>query len=67
MAVETYTPTFANLEDLQVLFKTMGDTAGAALDKCELQNSALWLITKLSDTAVRDIERLLKKELGHAA
>lgn len=66
MAVETYTPTFANLEDLQVLFKTMGDAAGAALDKCDLQNSALWLIARLSATAARDIEHLLQKELGHA-
>lgn len=66
MTAKTYIPTFADLEELQVLFKTIGDTADAALDNTGLRDSALWMISKLSDVAARDIEHLLSKELGPA-
>lgn len=62
MSTETYTPTFSGLEELQVLFKTIGQTAGAALDNAQLKDSALWTISKLSDVAAHDIECLLKRK-----
>lgn len=64
---ETYTPNFANLEELQVLFKSIDQTAGRALDSGPDQQTAiLWLISKLSGIAARDIECLVQKELRNA-
>lgn len=65
MNTENYTPVFADLEELQVLLKSFDELAGAALDgHGKRKDSALWLISKCSQLAVRDIEFLVKGMCG---
>lgn len=65
MNATTYEPVFGGLEELQVLFKAFDELAGAALDgHDERKNSALWMISRFSEVAVRDIGFLVKKEMA---
>lgn len=65
MGSENFKPVFGDLEELQVLFNAFDELAGAALDGSgSRKDSALWLISRCSELAARDIGLLVRERMA---